>query len=1228
MPQSVQAAKPGGWSHDYITALPDSAFLHVDGGKRQFPVKDEDGVASVSQLLAALVSLHLSPLPQKADLRRKALGMLSAARKGGSELAKGDVPVVPTVKHCGDPAAHIGACPTDVGKGAETTNREQATMNEAGTSGIAKGDMGGGGGAGGQPTTGDLSVGDLGKFGGLKGPEQPGARRSHSALDEVPLATQPGLVTATKRLKHLAKSKGKRIAKASPLDEVPGLEPKAMLAKAAPAPSAAGVLRLKALAKAGTAEYTRKAATEEHTIVLTTDVDGLLCVTKVLKLLQRLGQIGASRELFVEADVPGGVSSICGFDGDGSSKLVAVTIDGVAVTASPDDYVEKRGPKKGAKFRRRGVKKALFRKQPIEVQAVQLVAPQDVVTMDGTMHGDTDDWLIEGVAGEKYICDAAIFQQTYEPADDAAQALWEQAYGQNPVGGPSVLAPSAPVPMAPPEMPLAGGAPISRAWRIAKALSAAIEYGGPRRTLDAEPALLTHPSLTLPLTETYTPKDTGGWQGAISPADESWIGFVDEDGAGLLWTEREPGYGTELRGGGILGTPVAFERPDLAMVPEDPSRLNGQGTSPLDEASRTLTSAACAASSAAAQVHAETAIPDARWFAAQQAAVDAHRAAQASYANQAEALHTSGQPDQAARHAGAAAYHQQQADAHEATAVAPPLPSIALLEPATKAGSGARVHLAVETIPTPMKKDAAATAVTNAGPQNQEGDGFKRVSYQGIPVVLDRPKGFVMTGKNDETGEDWSRTYTCDYGFIPGTQGGDGDGLDVFYGDTPDANDAYWIRQIKADGSFDEFKILFGFKDAATAKAVYLAHVPAKFLDSMSIVPVDMVKAILGIDPANGIAKAFISSMKAESVSPIGVASVKAWIARRAIDQTEPVGAALVKSLNKIAKALEPSDGISSMIARAYTSFLCDAWDGAGVLAHEPVDYANATKVIAANAQAMAHILTTVFNVATVNAPKRTMTPEDWMQLFVESVPAPVPAAPKRPEPEQALGLGNRVPEADHAPDGRLRALDAPIDLSPTSKSITIQGHDLDVGKAAQIAKFVHGCTGRPSALFVDGMRLDFTPIDAQPTIAPPAAPSQVQRMPAKLTPHIIEVRKDNSPGELRYVLGIVLEPDTVDAQGDTYDAESIRKTAWLYMEHFRNIGLQHKALVNGMVVLVESFIAPCSMNLNGTVIRQGTWLMGLHIVDDGLWEQVQAGQLTGLSIAGFAERIPLSMAA
>jgi site-specific DNA-adenine methylase len=109
--------------------------------------------------------------------------------------------------------------------------------------------------------------------------------------------------------------------------------------------------------------------------------------------------------------------------------------------------------------------------------------------------------------------------------------------------------------------------------------------------------------------------------------------------------------------------------------------------------------------------------------------------------------------------------------------------------------------------------------------------------------------------------------------------------------------------------------------------------------------------------------------------------------------------------------------------------------------------------------------------------------------------------------------------------------------------------------------------------------------------------------------------------GEERYVLGVVLEPETVDAQSDIYSAAEVREAAHRFMEEYQNVGLMHQDLVNGRVKILESYLAPAPFDLDGTQVRKGTWLLAVRVLDAELWAQIKAGELTGFSIGGSAVR-------
>lgn len=53
-------------------------------------------------------------------------------------------------------------------------------------------------------------------------------------------------------------------------------------------------------------------------------------------------------------------------------------------------------------------------KKPIPVEVRRMPVPFVVHTMEGRMEGKAGDWLITGVNGEMYPCDAQIFAKSYD----------------------------------------------------------------------------------------------------------------------------------------------------------------------------------------------------------------------------------------------------------------------------------------------------------------------------------------------------------------------------------------------------------------------------------------------------------------------------------------------------------------------------------------------------------------------------------------------------------------------------------------------------------------------------------------------------------------------------------------------------------------------------------------------------------------------------------------------
>ena len=116
---------------------------------------------------------------------------------------------------------------------------------------------------------------------------------------------------------------------------------------------------------------------------------------------------------------------------------------------------------------------------------------------------------------------------------------------------------------------------------------------------------------------------------------------------------------------------------------------------------------------------------------------------------------------------------------------------------------------------------------------------------------------------------------------------------------------------------------------------------------------------------------------------------------------------------------------------------------------------------------------------------------------------------------------------------------------------------------------------------------------------------------------------KGADPTDERYVLGVVLEPETVDAQGDVYSADEVRKAAHRFMEEYQGLGLQHELRVNDQVKILESFVAPVEFTVGDVTVKKGTWLLAVRVLSNELWARVAEGQLTGFSIGGSARKVP-----
>jgi len=122
---------------------------------------------------------------------------------------------------------------------------------------------------------------------------------------------------------------------------------------------------------------------------------------------------------------------------------------------------------------------------------------------------------------------------------------------------------------------------------------------------------------------------------------------------------------------------------------------------------------------------------------------------------------------------------------------------------------------------------AEAEVDTEPTDGQKEAGNYKKghVKIDGFDVTIEQPKGSVRSGV-DASGKPWSQEMHNTYGYIRGTEGVDGDHIDVFLSDHLDNWNGmvYVVDQVNKDGSFDEHKVMYGFDSEQEARDAYLSN--------------------------------------------------------------------------------------------------------------------------------------------------------------------------------------------------------------------------------------------------------------------------------------------------------------------------------------------------------------------------------------------------------------------
>ena len=137
-------------------------------------------------------------------------------------------------------------------------------------------------------------------------------------------------------------------------------------------------------------------------------------------------------------------------------------------------------------------------------------------------------------------------------------------------------------------------------------------------------------------------------------------------------------------------------------------------------------------------------------------------------------------------------------------------------------------------------KTASADVNTEPTEAQKEAGNYKKghVQVGTFDITIEQPQGSVRKG-TDADGKQWESKMHNTYGYFRGTEGVDGDQIDVFLSNDIDGwngRKVYVVDQYNPDGTFDEHKVMLGFNDMDEAKSDYLANYEKGWEDGRRIV--------------------------------------------------------------------------------------------------------------------------------------------------------------------------------------------------------------------------------------------------------------------------------------------------------------------------------------------------------------------------------------------------------
>ncbi|RTL06438.1 hypothetical protein EKK58_05655 [Candidatus Dependentiae bacterium] len=458
---------------------------------------------------------------------------------------------------------------------------------------------------------------------------------------------------------------------------------------------------------------------------------------------------------------------------------------------------------------------------------------------------------------------------------------------------------------------------------------------------------------------------------------------------------------------------------------------------------------------------------------------------------------------------------------------------------------------------SPLTKSKVTVQPTAKSGDELPDEQAERRFFQGIPVVIDRPVGFVQEGPN----KTWTRTYKNDYGYIPSTLGGDGEELDVFVLGDASSQNVYWCVQTTNDGRFDEYKVILGASSEAEARACYCAHIPEKFLSSIYTTTVDMLRALLGLEPREAMLVAqprphLVATPRGITlvIVPHGNSDVGASAIQMSANECE--------SMAKLARSVEsalPAEHTprSSSLAEGLNDLVTAENEVLIISPREPysIDLGQLASVV----KGFEH---------------------PWLLEMPDTTMARAALLPLGHGWTLTDGIG-RLFISSYSPP----AVDGLTPVATGDERTALQkAEDAMAMLFCKVAKAANDAEEQ----FVLG-----------PVLIPGKFDLQGDRVSKEW------IRKTAHEWMMNYQnvgLEHAVSPDDID--GFKADVAG---------------------LMNGKIKVVQSYLTLEDSFINGRFYPEGTWLLGAIFVDADLWAKVKSGEIRGWSIGGYAKRNPVS---